>query len=348
MIAIAVVIAISLTTLFGEEKIIGKFVAVIQEDGIRDLRDVTWVGDYIYAAGAGTAKGDGLTIWNVSEPSEPVLVAEEGTGLSFARGVVVSEGIAFVTGRDSSSVVSIDIADPANPKTMHVLNNARLLGARGIAILGHHLIIACGLHPSTDKGTQGIAVIDISNPSNLKMVARLDESDDPRIVSGGSVVVDAERHIAFVSMYRHNGVMAFDISVPDKPRLLSVFDSKDIENARGLSLRGHVLIVSGSSSMSIVAVDTHRPDAPVQLGELRDPALRGARGNALISEYNLLVVSARGGTSVLVDVFDPKRMAVRQVVGRHPGLYGVSVLGSYYAHASAASGSLVIGKIMEK
>jgi len=227
-----------------------------------------------------------------------------------------------------------------------VLHDPCLLGARGIALLDQFGVVACGLHPSTDKGTQGIAVIDLSDPGQLKLVARLDEHSDPRIVSGGSVVVDAPRRLAFVSMYRHDGVMVFDLSEPGSPRLRATFHSEDLDSTRGMSLRDGILFVSGAASRSIVAVDTSDPDALLQIGAVRHPHLAGARGNTLVADQSLLVVSARSaGRSVLVDVRDPKRMAVHGTAGRHPGLYGVSARGDYFAHVSASTGELWIGRV---
>jgi hypothetical protein len=313
---------------------------------ITDQRDVVWVGNHVYTGGANTASGGALAIWDVSDPHAPILLAEEGTGLKFARGVAVRDGIAYVTGRDSASFVSISVSIPGQPKNLDVLQDPRLLGARGVAFLDHYAVFACGLHPSTDKGTQGIAVIDIADPRRLKLVARLDEKTDPRIVSGGSVKVDESRRLAFVSMYRHDGVMVFDLTEPASPRLRSVFHTKDLKSARGLSLRDEVLFVSGADSRSIVAVDTSNPDALAQVGALHHRDLAGARGNGLIAGRQFLVVSSRSaGKSVLVDVRDATRMTVHSIAGEHRGLYGACVEGDYFAHVSASTGALVIGRV---
>jgi hypothetical protein len=313
---------------------------------ITDQRDVVWVGNHVYTGGANTASGGALAIWDVSNPRVPILLAEEGTGLKFARGVAIRDGIAYVTGRDSASFVSISVCIPGKPENLDVLHDPRLLGARGIAFLDHYAVFACGLHPSTDKGTQGIAVVDIADPRRLKLVARLDEKTDPRIVSGGSVKVDESRRLAFVSMYRHDGVMVFDISVPSAPRLRSVFHTKDLEGARGLSLRDGVLFVSGAESKSIVSLDTSDPDALAQLGALQHRDLAGARGNALLADRQVLVISSRSaGKSVLVDVRDVRRMAIHSTAGQHPGLYGACANGDHFAHVSASTGALLIGRV---
>jgi hypothetical protein len=58
------------------------------------------------------------------------------------------------------------------------------------------------------------------------------------------------------------------------------------------------------------------------------------------------VISSRSaGKSVLVDVRDVRRMAIHSTAGQHPGLYGACANGDHFAHVSASTGALLIGRV---
>src|SRR5439155_26330571 len=127
------------------------------------------------------ADGDaGLEVLDISNPSRPHLVARHETA-TFAQDVIVVGNHAFVA--LGSMVRPLDISNPISPA---ILKDFSATAANSLALGGNYLYVA--------DATEGLTVLDVSDPANPQRVANLPlDSTATRVaVAGAYALVAAE------------------------------------------------------------------------------------------------------------------------------------------------------------
>jgi hypothetical protein len=258
-------------------------------------------GSYAYVSGRPADEGgDGMTIIDVSSPSDPIVVGglNDGgsTALSLIDSIFISGNYAYVTSIRDNGVAIIDISDPTNP--IHVSSifdtgQRELQGATSIFVSGNYAYVA-GL---ADRGVQ---VLDISDPTNPSAVGRVRDSDSPLLGNPTSIFVSGS--YAYVSVLL-GGLLIIDITDPTNPTPVGQITDED---STVLSASESVFVASNyayvASSTGVDVIDVTDPTNPIAVGQLLEDdntILRFAESIFVSGDYAYVVSETEDGVSVL-------------------------------------------------
>ncbi|MDQ3034478.1 MAG: hypothetical protein M3Y87_18865 [Myxococcota bacterium] len=213
--------------------------------GARHLA-VTPVSDpesLVLARGLLFVAGDGLSIFDVSDPASPALVSRYTTAQTYD--VAVAGELAYVAYYGRAEIVSI--ADPRRPTLVATMTGT----ANQIAITGGHAYV---------RGSSDVAVWDVRVPSAPVRVATLTSpSSAPNsVVASGNVVVVGSRY----------AIDAWMVTTPSAPVVAGTLAG----GGRVLSMHGTTFYAVGDGWTSgddfFRIVDASDPTSPTIIGQL--------------------------------------------------------------------------------
>ncbi len=152
-------------------------------------------------------------------------------------------------------------------------------------------LVVAGSHGFLANGNEGLAVIDLADPA------------DPRVVAGDAAcgtclwIAYRDEHVYLANI--EGELHVYDVSDPVQPRAVTVVDLPG--DGQDLLVRGHHLLVAAGQA-GLVVLDISNPAAPVIIGSLDTPGT--ARGVAVSG--NLAAVADDGGV-VIVDLATPQQ-----------------------------------------
>jgi hypothetical protein len=188
---------------------------LLGSDQVNDILDIngnyTLVGSYysgldnicVYVSGkyAYVGTGNGLQIFDISNPTSPSLIGNYISG--YGMGVHVSGKYVYlaVQGGSSPGIKIIDISNPTSPTLAGSYNLSP--DYKDVYVSGMYLYAANGLY--------GLMIIDISNPSNPTLTGSYN-------TSGHAEGIYISGKYAYVADYSP-GLLIIDISNPSNPTL---------------------------------------------------------------------------------------------------------------------------------
>lgn len=205
-------------------------------------------GRYAYVA-AGRA---GLAIFDVSDPTAPVLVSTYDT-TGFSLDIAVSGKYAYVADSQLNLVEFqpglriIDISDPAKPILTASLN----INANSITLAAPYAYV-------TDDN--GIAIIDISNPTRPILTSTFG-------MLGLANAVAVSGQFAYVAANRA-GVVIIDVSDPSAPTLAGNRASSFSFEASDIAISGHYAYVAASEE-GLRVLDLSNSTLPEPVGRFK-------------------------------------------------------------------------------
>ncbi|MEM7574975.1 MAG: choice-of-anchor B family protein [Bacteroidota bacterium] len=137
--------------------------------GNRYAHDVYVNENYLYNSGLGS----GLRIWDISDVMNPVLLGVENTPFNFTHNAwsTPDNNLVFTTDeRGNASVAAYDISDPSDPQ---LLDEYRPLYSINQGVIPHNTHVL-NEYLFTSYYTDGITIVDASDPTNLIEVANWD------------------------------------------------------------------------------------------------------------------------------------------------------------------------------
>lgn len=322
---------------------------------------VTVEGDHAYVADYGS----GLHVVDISDPTAPSLAGTRDTP-GLAWDVAVTGDYAYVAdGTDGVQIV--DISDPAGPSIIkaydtpdwaygvdldgpHAYVADRNAGLRVVEIAGAfqevrpgpacllsdspQAVVVSGDYAFVALGTEGIAVVDISDPFGPSVVGNcpswsgLSYQDDP-VLRGDVLFMTTNVHLDVIDVstptapacvgslnttygagqfavsgnygylpHTSHGVLVIDVSVPTAPA--AVGTCATLGTAQAAAVAGdHVYVADGGSGLSVLDIST--PTAPVVVGNYDD-----TNDCRRVKVSGDLAFADFGGRRVtLVDISDP-------------------------------------------
>lgn len=181
-----------------------------------------------------TVQTQGLRIFEVSDPAQPVLLGSLGTS-SVAHDLALSNGIAYVA--NGSEFVIVDVSDPANPQTLGTLTMPALTSAYDVAVVGTTAYVACL--------SEGARIIDISDPSAPVIVGSFPSVDNALGVAAGN----GRLYLADAA----GGLAVVDTSNPANP-VLKHRIAVDGEALQVIVIDGKAYVASGTGGLQIFDV----------------------------------------------------------------------------------------------
>jgi len=178
--------------------------------------------------------------------------------------VVTDNDIAYVIA-DSLGLYSIDVSNPAEPRQLG-LDISRIPGLRtprGVAINGQFAYIA--------DVNNGFSVYDISDPSNLKELSRVEKPQGMTdvAVSGNYAYVSIEQH----EKRENRGMLVFDISNRSGPSQVAFVNTD--HSSMAIAAQGnyaylpeYIELVETGQPSDFFVFDISSPADPVEAGRV--------------------------------------------------------------------------------
>ena len=236
------------------------------------------------------------------------------TELKGARDIFISGKYAYLVSYDDDGVEIIDISSPSNPTQMGVIAESpeaplehELDGAIGIFVSGKYAYVASFID-------DGVAVLDISDPSNPVQVGSITDEDRPELELDGACSIFVSGKYAYVAAYEDDGVEILDISDPSNPVHIGSLDGHDdgtteLDGARTIQVSGKYAYVASELDDGVEILDISDPSNPSHVGSIDDheddaTELDGARNIQVAGKFAYVASYYDHGVEIL-DISDP-------------------------------------------
>ncbi len=211
---------------------IGDPVVVGALDTAGFARDVAVAGAVVYVADGAA----GFAIVDVSAPGAPTLRGTLDTASAFA--VTGSEEVAFLA--DGNSLLAIDVSNPDAPFVTGDI--AFPTTAHDVVVRGDVAYVA--------NFTEGVQVVDVSDPSALALITTIDTPDY-------SLAVDAAGSALYVGDAQY--VLTVDVTNPSSPVIAGAVETADQIWALA-AFDEHVYVANAVAGVQVLGVqDIHAP-----------------------------------------------------------------------------------------
>ena len=243
-------------------------------------------GNYAYIANY----LNGLVIADISNPAHPVIEASRATS-GRAVNVCVSGDYTFV----ANGVFGLQIY-PSDPDSLgnsdypYVFGN--LGGISDVYIDGNYAYIAAG--------SNGLGIVDFSNPDSLQLVGRYDD-DTMTILAKEVVVHDSVAYIADASL----GLLAIDVSDPADPTLIDMIDTPGKARSVTYSDTRNRVFVTDETDLRAFALSSPG-DTLVYINGITTP---GVALNVMVLDSTAYVADNYFGMQ-LIDISDPDTLII--------------------------------------
>ncbi|MDP3064625.1 MAG: hypothetical protein Q8O40_15675 [Chloroflexota bacterium] len=188
----------------------------------------------------GQDAADAVTILSVADPVRPRRLGEYSYqdadyGNATLKDVTVQDGFMYSLTRSSTHggtfLLVVDVRDPASPRlvTRHQRPSPErtdwsvmesLAVAANYAYVGAHPFFGGALTLTPPPRTQGILVLDVSNPKDIREVGRVEAFVPARMVPvAGRLFATNSGQVAM-----------FDVTQPSQPRLIDLWDGSNISS----------------------------------------------------------------------------------------------------------------------
>ncbi len=214
------------------------------------------------------ASDKGLIVVDVTDPTDPRIVGEYSSRGTMA-GVEVVDDVCY-TFYDEIGMEIVDISDPANPQKI----GSYQVGGRAISI---HENIAYVSDPAN-----GLTVLDISNPKEIKKLSIVENSV-------GAAGISINNNYLFLGSY-DNWVRLYNISEPQSPKFITCYTYPN--EVSGLVATDQYLI---TNFKGITIEDITDVRNPIFITEYH---LRGVKGgvHAIVLRGNYIYFALKGIT----------------------------------------------------
>ena len=322
-------------------------------------QSVALQGDYAYLA-----LGPSLVILDVSDPANPVFVAQTALRHWLVGCVAVSGDYAYLS--SYGAVEIIDVSDPQHPVQVGIYGVCSdyycYANISGIAADGNYVYIV-STHGWRMHTWNGLHIIDVSDPANPVRMGSvgsycglhsavavrggyayvasgrglqvIDVSNPARPstsgfcdlpVSGRDVAIGADGHVYIAG---ERGLHVIDVSDPANPHVTAYYETPG--NAHGVVVDGTYAYVANDWGMSVF--DVSDPSNPVESGAYHMRSygqdVAAAAGYAYVAEL---------GNLRIIDVSDPEHPSETGAYCTPGNAYGVAVAGEHVYVADVWAG----------
>ncbi|RLF08229.1 MAG: hypothetical protein DRJ60_00880 [Thermoprotei archaeon] len=288
------------------------------------VADVYVSGKYAYLT---ASAGDCLTIFDVSDPEDPVYESSycNSTYLDFAFSVKVVGKYAYVTAPGVDALTIIDVSNPNSPTYVgSYISSTYLDMPQDVYVSGKYAYVTSYLG---DK----LTIIDISDPTNPTYVGSYSNStylDAP-------IGVYVKGKYAYVAASGFAGtndrLTIIDISDPTNPTYVGSYNNSTyLDYPQHVYVSGKYAYVTVDNSNRLTILDVSDPTNPTYVGSYQSTDyLEGPRRVVISGDYAYIAVCVDGKFTIL-DVSDPTSPTyVSSYNLTANGPYGVYVSGKY-------------------
>ena len=258
-------------------------------------------GRYVYVVNFGS---NSLQIFDVSNPSSPVLVGTVSTGVN-PNWVYVQGKYAYIVNRSSNSLQIFDVSNPSLPVLIGSVSTGT--NPYGVYVQGRYSYVA-------NYGSGGsLQIFDVSNPSSPVLVGS--------VSTGSSIVgVYVQGKYAYVTNYGSNTFQIFDVSNPSSPVLVGEVSTGT--SPQGIYVQGRYAYVVNYTSNTLQIFDISNPSSPVSVSTISTGS--GSNPYSVYVQGRYVYVANTSNTLQIFNVSNPSSpISVGTVsTGTYPqGLY---------------------------
>jgi hypothetical protein len=222
------------------------------------------VGNHAYVASYGadhTREYAGLTIIDISDPTEPLTVDLIDTYLDSPTDVYVAGDHAYVTSQNNDSLVIFDVSDLNNVLADGVYSDTTLLdGPSAVHVRDSYAYVLA-------ENAGRLAALDISNPTQISLVDSITTTlarPTSLFLSGDYVYV---AYAGAPATAENCGLAVFDVSDPSDIQVLSEINMSDSvpepEKPVAINGNGQLLYVANEGHDSVTIYEVNHLAAPV-------------------------------------------------------------------------------------
>ncbi|MDD4901896.1 MAG: hypothetical protein PHE24_02055 [Patescibacteria group bacterium] len=326
-----------------------------------------------------TAKNTANCVSASTQPTTPPANNLSQPYFDFINNIFISNNYAYVVNWAGSSMLIVDITNPANPKAVGQIKNgdggALLRNPGSVYVAGNYAYIA-------SHGDNALEIVDISkknNPTHAGSLSELTGALGVSVVNNYAYLADWEggnlsvinvsdktkpvfvNSVAIVQPYsvitnngyayvtrRNGGAYAFqivDINNPANPTLIGGLTSNSLNQPLATALSGHYAFVNDWKDASIVAIDISSKTSPAFAGSFSSP---GRPYSLEINGHYAYLPLYNSGALQIIDISDPSNMRQAGIINNgdggahlvHP--VSVKVSGNYAYVASQGDNTLEI------
>lgn len=235
----------------------GRGVALGQVNNGGTARGLAVAGNYAYLANS----GDGLRVYDISGPGDPVNVGAINNG-GEAQGVAIVGNYAYVAnGSDGLRIYSV--SSPANPVNVGRTNNGG--SAYGVAVSGNYAYVA--------NGSDGLRIYSVSDPASPVNVGRTNNGE----IAYGVAVSGNYAYLA----NGFDNLRIYSVANPASPVLVGSWNGPG--ESLGVAVAGNFAYLANRAD-GLRIFNVSNPTNPVPVGQI--PAVgTGPRGVTVQGGY---------------------------------------------------------------
>jgi hypothetical protein len=284
-------------------------------EGCPELVSSTGGSTDAVAAEAGLAYvsiAGGLSIFDVADPIQPLLLGRVSLGTTRVGAVAIADGIAWL--HSASGLTAVDVTLPESPQ---VLGSVSRPGAGGVVAVPGGLVYVA-------DGDGGLTVVDGSVPADPRVIGRAD-------TPGSALGVAVSGSHAFVAD-GSGGLRTFDVTDPSQPLEIGAISGITVYAVASAANRAYFTYFRRSDATYRVGLlDVSVPASPVPLGDLQLTG-SGYPSRIAVAGHRAYVIQDRFGVLV-IDGSSPQT----------PVLAGsVEVPGNWVKDVAAADGHVFV------
>lgn len=277
---------------------------------------VAVAGSHAYVTTSGfRGEGGGLSVVNIANPAEPVVVAFKDT-FGPARAVAIDGNFAYVTGEHG--LAFFDVSSPTDPVNAGNFDLFYNLYPEELAVHRNHAYVI--------DGSFRLRIINVSNPAEP-----LEDGFYNMLGSAENLDVFGDYAYVIVS----GGLQIINIADPSQPAEAGFFATTAF--IRDVDVNGQFAVV-GTDSQGVYIINVANPARPTLAGfldaswEVNDIAIEG----------DYAYVATRGDGLRIINISDPRKPLETSFFKGEFEAFGVAVVGDYAYLAAVNSGLLVI------
>jgi hypothetical protein len=248
-------------------------------------QDIAIVGHYAYVV---TQTSDTLQVFDVSDPTTPVLISTTSTGTSSPTKLAAVGHYVYII--NAGSPYSLQIYNVSNPSAPTLMSNTTTGNQpQGITLQGHYAYVV-------NNSSSSLQIFDVTNPSSPSLAGSVTTSAQPQ-----TVVVQGR--YAYVGASVGAKLQIFDVS---NPASISSVSSTTTTSGTGIfAVQDRIAYVGTNSGLT--EYDVSNPVSPVELSAI---STGFGFSYAMVQGQYLYATSPASGTTgfQIFDVANPAQI----------------------------------------
>lgn len=227
-------------------------------------------GDYLYILT--NEIGGNLMIVDISDPTDPTLVATESDGggefdyINYPGDIVIDGDYAYITSTTEKRITTADISNKSTPTQAASYYYS---GGSPLYLYQYGDYLYAGF-------TGMVSILDVSNPTSLSQVTTINQNGTNYVNLQGSVRrLSVYDDVLYIPVSNTDTVITVDVSDPSSPTKLGeitdgVGNFSKLDSPRKVSVYKGLGVVTGYSDNGVTFVDFTNPSAPTLIEEIYD------------------------------------------------------------------------------